>query len=324
MPYAPAPSADDPTAVMGRRVGAWLLDGVIVLAPSVALASRDFEFIRFDDFDAATDFCDDLTDASADAVCVPVPGVDRAYFAEDIPEGGVIGGWVLALGLGILIYVLLQGLRGWTPGKLLFGLRTVGEDGEPPGIGKAIVRWLLFIVDGLLAGLVGFIVALTSTGHRRVGDMAARTYVVGRQHAGRPVVLPGATPPAYAGRPSPPGYARAPGGGGARDTGGWGPPPGDQPPTWGQAPTWPPPADRPSTEPPEGRAPWPEPTPTAPAPREPEPEPSGAAETGDTAAAAPSDYNPQWDPARGTYIVWSPERGQWLGWDDAAQEWKPL
>jgi len=51
---------------------------------------------------------------------------------------------------------------------------------------------------------------------------------------------------------------------------------------------------------------------------EPHPEASATAESGTPG------YNPQWDPARGTYIVWSPERGQWLGWDDAAKEWKAL
>jgi hypothetical protein len=39
---------------------------------------------------------------------------------------------------------------------------------------------------------------------------------------------------------------------------------------------------------------------------------------------APATYNPQWDAARGTYIVWEPGRGKWLGWDDSAKEWRPL
>ena len=48
------------------------------------------------------------------------------------------------------------------------------------------------------------------------------------------------------------------------------------------------------------------------------------AEATSTAETATPGYNPQWDPARGTYIVWSAERGYWLGWDDAAKEWKRL
>ena len=81
---------------------------------------------------------------------------------------------------------------------------------------------------------------------------------------------------------------------------------------------------------PEEAAPAPEP---APADVEPAAEPPAGdaatteqpqAEAAPTAEAATPGYNPQWDPARGTYIVWSAERGHWLGWDDAAKEWKPL
>jgi hypothetical protein len=208
-------------------------------------------------------------------------------------------------------------------------------------------------VDGLCAGLVGFIVALTSRGHRRVGDMAAKTFVVGGQYMGYPVAVPGMTTnyTAYPGYPGYPGD-RPP----TEPPQTWAPPP-----TWGPAPTWaPPPETAPpqATPPPQATAdesptgasaesgdaagasaapqhpvetaPAPEPAPTGPAPAAGAPAEDVAvtgqpsAEAGSTAEAATPDYNPQWDPARGTYIVWSAERGHWLGWDDVAKEWKPL
>jgi hypothetical protein len=343
--YAPPPPAGDPTAVVGRRVGAWIVDSVIVLAPAVVLFTSDLEYLEERDLDqSGVDFCEDFMDQE-EGVCVDAG--DRVYFSDGLP----VSPWLVALGMSILIYVVIQGLRGWTPGKLLFGIRTVAEDGRPPGIGRAIIRWVLFIVDGLCAGLVGFIVMLTSRGHRRVGDMAAKTYVVGSQYAGHPIAVPGMAS-SYA--PSP-GYPGAPGGPGAPGAG-WGAPPGppqgEQPPTWapppawGPAPTWA--APPPETTPPQTPAP-PTDTPAggsapseeaAPAPEaapaeeadalvetpagvpgtteEPQPE-AATAESG-----TPPGYNPQWDPARGTYIVWSPERGHWLGWDDAAKEWKAL
>jgi hypothetical protein len=329
---------------MGRRVGAWLVDSVLVGAVTLAVFSREFEYSEEDDLQArgfadASEFCDEFMEQT-DGACA-VAG-DRAYFAE----AGDIGPapWLVGLGLALLVYVLLQGLTGWTPGKLLFGLRTVREDGQVSGIGKALVRWLLFIVDGLCAGLVGFIVALTSKGHRRVGDMAAKTFVVGKDHAGRPIVVPGLTPSSPAGYPGTPGYPDAPGyrdepgySGAPGGPAGWGPPPGA--PAAGAAPPTTTPGEGPSAWPPHGAeeraagpgepdASWGEAAPAAgaeetPWPTEAEAEASGAAEPGET-GAAPSGYNPQWDPARGTYIVWSPERGQWLGWDDAAKEWRPL
>jgi uncharacterized RDD family membrane protein YckC len=342
--YAPAATAADPTAVMGRRVAAWVVDSVIILAPSVALFTNELEFLEESDLDqSGTDFCEDYMDQN-EGVCVDVG--DRVYFSDGVP----VAPWAAFLGLSVLIYVLIQGLKGWTPGKLLFGIRTVAEDGRAPGIGRAAIRWLFLIVDGLCAGLVGFIVALTSRGHRRVGDMAAKTFVVGDQYMGHPIAVPGMTTnstpyPGYPGSPGHPGD-RPP----ADPPQTWAPPP-----TWGPAPTWAPPSESgppqatvdepPAGAPtvsgegaeasatpqrPVGTAPPPEPGPTDVDPA------AGAragdaagverpsAEAGSTAEAAPPDYNPQWDPARGTYIVWSAERGHWLGWDDVAKEWKPL
>jgi hypothetical protein len=339
--------AADPTAVMGRRVAAWVVDSLIILAPAAVLFINELEYLEEADLDqSGMDFCEDYMDQE-EGICIDAG--DRVYFSDGVP----VAPWAAFLGVSVLIYVLIQGLKGWTPGKLLFGIRTVAEDGRAPGIGRAIVRWLFLIVDGLCAGLVGLIVALTSRGHRRVGDMAAKTFVVGGQYMGSPILVPGMTTPytAYPGHPGGPPPAPPP------QT--WAPPP-----TWGPAPTWgpPPEAAAPTTadEPPGGA-----PTETAePAgapgtPVEPqraddaagppdsgpagsggvEPAAETAAETpaGETATTEPAqadatptaetvppDYNPQWDPARGTYIVWSAERGHWLGWDDAAKEWKRL
>jgi RDD family len=314
---------------MGRRVAAWVVDSVIILVPSIAAFTSDLEYLEEADLDqSATDFCEEYMDRE-EGVCVEAG--DRVYFSDGVP----VAPWAVALGLSILINVLIQGLRGWTPGKLLFGIRTVAGDGRAPGIGRAIIRWLLLLVDGLCGGLVGLIVALTSTGHRRVGDMAAKTYVVGKQYMGHPIVVPGMS----AAYPTPPysGGPEAPGGPG----GGWGaqpgPPPGEQPqswappPTWGPAPTWGGPPEvtpdeaRPDESPPPAEA---EPVEAPPEPRgradavvSPEPAQGGEPTTAETATP---DYNPQWDPVRGTYILWSAERGHWLGWDDAAKEWKPL
>jgi hypothetical protein len=325
--YRPPLPAGDPTAVMGRRVAAWVVDSLIILAPSVALFTSELEYLEESELDqSGVDFCEEYMDRD-EGVCLDAG--DRVYFSEGVP----VAPWALGLGLAILINVLLQGLKGWTPGKLLFGIRTVAEDGREPGIGRAIIRWLLLIVDDLCAGLVGFIVALTSKGHRRVGDMAAKTFVVGSQYMGSPIVVPGMTTgyPAYTGYPGYPGGPAAPGGPG----GGWGAqpgPPGEQPqawappPTWGPAPSWgTPPETRPQetsgVEPPAR-------TPTE-APSEPQqadqaPAEQPRAEAATTAETGTPGYNPQWDPARGTYIVWSAERGHWLGWDAAANEWKPL
>jgi uncharacterized RDD family membrane protein YckC len=193
----PAPS--DPTAVVGRRVGAALIDGAIVLGPGLAIASSQFEYQDVADtsFADGTDYCDAYTE-EVGGFCMNLG--DTVYFAED---GGGIADLVL-LGLALAMYVILQGLTGWTVGKRLVGIRCVKADGTPPGIGRAAARWVLWLIDMLpCLGLVGFITSLTTVGHRRVGDMAASTYVVRADTAGRPVGIPlsAAVPPS----PGPPG-----------------------------------------------------------------------------------------------------------------------
>ena len=118
---------------------------------------------------------------------------------------------------------LLKLFAGGSVGKLLFGLRTVDKNtGAVAGFGKSFVRWILWVVDGFpyCLPLVGLITGLSTKGHRRVGDMAAGTLVVGKASVG--------TPPAYPGGPV-----------GAPPVGGWSPPPppgGFAPPrSW---PTW--------------------------------------------------------------------------------------
>ena len=172
------------------------------------LLTASFEYLETSDlpFADGQEFCDTYMD-QRDGICVHVD--DRVYFSD----GNDPGSTVLWLGLTVVLLVILQGFTGWTPGKLLVGIRCVREDGQACGVVKALVRWVLWIVDGFpyFLPLVGFIVGLTTVGHRRVGDMAAKTFVVRRAAMGSPIVVPGLTAP-----PAPAGYAGA-----------WGTPPPD-------------------------------------------------------------------------------------------------
>lgn len=68
------------------------------------------------------------------------------------------------------------------------------EDGSPPGLVKAFIRWAFWAIDAFpyVLPLLGPIVALTTQGHRRVGDLAAKTFVVRSSAAGAPIIVPGA------------------------------------------------------------------------------------------------------------------------------------
>jgi hypothetical protein len=200
---------------MGRRVVATLIDGVIVLAPVTAYEFSELSYVTTDDLAASnesvTQFCDRYDDTHSSGFCYASEGIDRAYYGN--PDSGP---QLVYTGLLLLMFVFLQGVAGWTVGKLIVGIRCVREDGAPPGVLKAFLRWVFWLVDGLpfvIPALVGFIVGLTTVGHRRVGDMVAKTFVVRKQAAGQPVVVPGLNAPpleAAWGTDGATGYAPAP------------------------------------------------------------------------------------------------------------------
>lgn len=202
----PSGPAADPTAVVGRRVVAALIDIALFLVPAIVLVTSSFEYLSVDALDRDPEqYCEDYLD-EVGGFCANLADVnDRVYFIDEVDPLSAVVFW----GGGFALLVVLQGLTGWTPGKLLTGIRTVGADGSRPGIGKAILRWLLLAVDAQPCGvpLVGFITALTTQGHRRVGDMAAKTFVVRRSAAGSPIAIAGLTssaaPPVAPHQPAP-------------------------------------------------------------------------------------------------------------------------
>ena len=92
---------------------------------------------------------------------------------------------------------------GKTLGKHAFGLRVVGDRGEPISFSQALIRNLIRIVDFLpLTYGVGVIVLFINGRGRRLGDLAAGTVVVRER---TPVRLSQLRPPAGPGlaRPAP-------------------------------------------------------------------------------------------------------------------------
>jgi uncharacterized RDD family membrane protein YckC len=182
----------DPTAVIGRRIAAWLVDAVIVFA--IAGTMYASSAVRYENEIGVDDPCTALEQRGIDTgSCVYVG--DEVYVTS---AGDAAAATAVTWGYAAAVFVVLQGLAGVTPGKLVTGLRVVDEAGRRPGLGKAAVRTVLWVVDGApwIFPLVGFITGLTTTGHRRIGDMAAKTYVVARADAGAPIALPGTEAPA--------------------------------------------------------------------------------------------------------------------------------
>ena len=224
------PPPSDPTAVMGRRTLAWLADLLLYAAVVAAGFASMAEYTEIPPGIAEADACDvfeQQNPGAADA-CI---ATDGNVYLLDGSEAGVQT--FLSVGW-FAVFVVLQGLTGGSPGKLLFGLRVVDQYGNKAGLAKSLGRTLMWIVDAApwLIPLVGPITAFTSTGHRRVGDLAAGTYVVSASSVGSPV-MPGTAPAPYGQQP-------------------WGASPPSAPPPSGQG--WPPPT-APPIAPPASTAP---------------------------------------------------------------------
>jgi uncharacterized RDD family membrane protein YckC len=85
---------------------------------------------------------------------------------------------VLWCATAFLYYWVFEGLFGTTLGKLVMNLRVRTVAGNRIGLGKALIRNLLRVVDGIGVYLVGFVFALTSRSRQRLGDRVAGTVVV--------------------------------------------------------------------------------------------------------------------------------------------------
>lgn len=188
MPPPPPPTSagyqGDPTNVMGRRIGAYVIDAVIgFLVFGIAF------FALADSVDTRVDLCG--IDGSP-PLCLFVD--NTTYFAEGGKAATI---WAIGLGYWVLIAgTLLQGLTGGTPGKLMVGLRVVNKDtGALGGVGRCALRSVMWIVDAapFIFPLVGLITGVATKGHRRVGDMLAGTLVVRAADVGRPPQVAGLT-----------------------------------------------------------------------------------------------------------------------------------
>lgn len=74
-------------------------------------------------------------------------------------------------------YTVSVALTGYTPGKLLLGIRVVGLDEDEVRSGRAAARTLMMPVSGALFGL-GYLIALGDRRYRTLHDRVAGTIVV--------------------------------------------------------------------------------------------------------------------------------------------------
>lgn len=222
----------DPTNVVGRRIGAYAIDGVImaflILAVVVPLFLSALETDTTGTLECNTSSFETDFEADPSTPSFCFENEDEVRYIPQDQEGTLTAQvYGIAFLVQVLNLVVLQGLTGASIGKLVVGLRVIRADGRIAGIGWATLRWLLLFVDAFCFFLPGVVLVFVTKGHRRLGDMAASTFVVRRADVGSPPLVPGITGPTVWTPPTP-GY-------GAPSQ--WTPPPAT-----GTTGTWSPPA----------------------------------------------------------------------------------
>lgn len=194
---SPAVPHTDPTNVTGKRIGAWVIDLIIYFVFSMVLTfamggGPEVVSEEFPNSAAAAAYCEGW-ELNNNGFCV---------HTGDSTQGTVlavessIASWVPWL-LHFAAYVVISGMMGGSLGKLAVGLRVVTPDGQLAGMGKHLLRTVLWVADAFTCAVpvLGGILMVTTRGHRRVGDMAASTFVIEKDRVGDPVVVPGLNAP---------------------------------------------------------------------------------------------------------------------------------
>ncbi len=86
--------------------------------------------------------------------------------------------WII---LCFVLFSILEGKYGITPGKWVMGIRVLGTDMKPCGIGRGFIRNILKIVDGFFNFMIGIMIVAYTENWQRLGDMAARTVVLDKR-----------------------------------------------------------------------------------------------------------------------------------------------
>jgi uncharacterized RDD family membrane protein YckC len=109
---------------------------------------------------------------------------------EMLKLGGmlVLGGLTYFLTMTVL-YGTLEGLYGWTPGKLAAGVRVVRTTLEPIGILRGMIRQLLLFIDGFFNYLVGGVMVAVMPKQQRLADLATDSIVVDAASLGESELL---------------------------------------------------------------------------------------------------------------------------------------
>lgn len=150
-----------PRASIGKRIGAALIDGAILLVILIIMGNLFGE--RYSTTTSTT------TTTSATSMTTHDVTTSTGFHLTGIPALVYMIGWFFLIPFS-------EGRTGQTLGKRALGIRVLKQNGEPVTIGLSFVRHLFDGVDCFF--LIGLIIASTNNERKRIGDLVAGTYVV--------------------------------------------------------------------------------------------------------------------------------------------------
>ncbi len=100
--------------------------------------------------------------------------------SEDIANAASLLVNCLSLLIGLAYFVVFWATTGQTLGKMAMGIKVIGIDGTPVTWGKAILRYIGYIISGLVLAL-GFIWIAFDSKRQGWHDKIAGTYVVRKE-----------------------------------------------------------------------------------------------------------------------------------------------
>lgn len=185
--YRPNPLEEPETEVLLPRVGAYLIDTLLLFVICALLSSFVLGVVGA--YLGAT-----ASGQPVDAALSSLLG--GASMETALAVGSAVLGLIWAITF-VAYFTVMEGTVGQTLGKMLFGLVVVHENGSPCRYREAAVRTLLRAVDSVPAlYLLGVASILISDRQQRVGDHVASTVVVRAEESARSTSSASADAPA--------------------------------------------------------------------------------------------------------------------------------
>jgi uncharacterized RDD family membrane protein YckC len=103
-----------------------------------------------------------------------VPNDEGGYTLQNDPKD-----WWLFV-VWIIYFPITESIKGQTLGKMILRLRVVTKTGHPISLWQAFKRRLVDILDFFFFGIVAFITIKNTPDHQRLGDLWAKTIVIGQ------------------------------------------------------------------------------------------------------------------------------------------------